>query len=68
MGKVFSYIRCSHVSQNEQRQIDALKGIEVDEIVIEKMVELLYSLHMHLILLETFSRGKLKHYMEYLNL
>ena len=36
MGKVFSYIRCSHVSQNEQRQIDALKGIEVDEIVIEK--------------------------------
>ena len=36
MSKTFAYVRCSHRLQNEQRQIDALKGIEVDEIVIEK--------------------------------
>ncbi len=36
MSKTFAYVRCSHRSQNEQRQLDALKGIEVDEIVIEK--------------------------------
>ena len=36
MGKVFAYIRVSTREQKEDRQLDSLKGIKVDEIIIEK--------------------------------
>lgn len=36
MSKTFAYIRCSHRSQNEQRQLDALQGLNVDEVIVEK--------------------------------
>lgn len=36
MGKIFAYIRVSSREQNENRQIDSLKGLNIDEIVIEK--------------------------------
>lgn len=36
MSKTFAYVRCSHRSQNEQRQLDALQGLDVDEVIIEK--------------------------------
>ena len=36
MSKVFAYIRVSTREQKEDRQLDALKGIAVDEIIIEK--------------------------------
>ena len=36
MGKVFAYIRVSSREQNENRQLDALQGLNVDEIIIEK--------------------------------
>lgn len=36
MGKVFAYIRVSSREQNENRQIDSLQGLKVDEIIIEK--------------------------------
>lgn len=36
MSKTFAYIRCSHRSQNEQRQLDALQGLDVDEVIVEK--------------------------------
>lgn len=36
MSKTFAYVRCSHRSQNEQRQLDALQGLDVDEVIVEK--------------------------------
>ncbi len=36
MGKVFAYIRVSCREQNENRQIDSLQGLKVDEIFVEK--------------------------------
>lgn len=36
MGKIFAYIRVSTHEQNENRQLDSLNGLEIDEIVIEK--------------------------------
>ncbi len=36
MGKVFAYIRVSTREQNENRQLDSIVGLKVDEIVIEK--------------------------------
>ena len=36
MSKTFAYVRCSHRLQNEQRQLDALQGLDVDEVVVEK--------------------------------
>ena len=36
MGKVFAYIRVSTREQKEDRQLDSLAGITVDEIIIEK--------------------------------
>lgn len=36
MGKTFAYIRVSTRKQKEDRQIDGLKGIKVDEVIIEK--------------------------------
>lgn len=36
MSKTFAYIRISSKDQCENRQLDALKGLNIDEIVIEK--------------------------------
>lgn len=36
MGKIFVYIRVSTREQNENRQLDALKDIKIDEIIVEK--------------------------------
>lgn len=36
MGKTFAYIRVSTREQKEDRQIDSLKGLQVDEIIVEK--------------------------------
>ncbi len=36
MSKIFSYIRVSTREQNENRQLDALKDLKIDEIIIEK--------------------------------
>lgn len=36
MGKTFAYIRVSTREQNENRQLDSLNGLQVDEIIIEK--------------------------------
>lgn len=36
MSKVFAYIRVSTREQNENRQLDALKDLNIDEIVVEK--------------------------------
>ena len=36
MSKTFAYIRVSTKQQHEHRQLDSLKGITVDEVVIEK--------------------------------
>jgi len=36
MGKTFAYIRVSTREQKEDRQIDSLTGLKVDEIVVEK--------------------------------
>lgn len=36
MSKVFAYIRVSSREQNENRQIDSLKDLKIDEIIIEK--------------------------------
>lgn len=36
MGKTFAYIRVSTREQKEDRQLDSLTGITVDEIIIEK--------------------------------
>lgn len=36
MSKTFAYVRCSHRLQNEQRQLDALQGLDVDEVIVEK--------------------------------
>ena len=36
MGKTFAYIRVSTREQKEDRQIDSLKGLKIDEIIIEK--------------------------------
>ena len=37
MGKTFAYIRVSTREQKEDRQIDSLQGIHVDEIIVEKV-------------------------------
>lgn len=36
MGKIFAYIRVSSRDQSENRQLDSLSEIEVDEIIVEK--------------------------------
>jgi DNA invertase Pin-like site-specific DNA recombinase len=36
MAKIFAYIRVSTREQNENRQLDSLQGLNVDEIIIEK--------------------------------
>lgn len=36
MSKTFAYIRVSTREQNENRQLDALTGLKIDEIIIEK--------------------------------
>lgn len=36
MSKVFAYIRVSTREQKEDRQLDSLRGLKVDEIIIEK--------------------------------
>ena len=36
MAKTFAYIRVSTREQNENRQLDSLKGLTIDEIIIEK--------------------------------
>ena len=36
MSKIFAYIRVSTREQKEDRQIDSLQGLKVDEIIIEK--------------------------------
>lgn len=36
MGKTFAYIRVSTREQKEDRQLDSLQGLKVDEIIIEK--------------------------------
>ena len=36
MGKTFAYIRVSSRDQSENRQLDSLCGIKVDEVIIEK--------------------------------
>lgn len=36
MSKIFAYIRVSSREQNENRQIDSLQGLKVDEIIVEK--------------------------------
>ena len=36
MSKTFAYIRVSTQEQKEDRQLDALKTLNVDEVVIEK--------------------------------
>lgn len=36
MGKTFAYIRVSTREQKEDRQIDSLNGLKIDEIIVEK--------------------------------
>ena len=36
MAKTFAYIRVSTREQNENRQLDSLQGLKIDEIIIEK--------------------------------
>lgn len=36
MGKTFAYIRVSTREQNENRQLDSLQGLNVDEVIVEK--------------------------------
>ena len=36
MSKVFAYVRVSTREQNENRQLDAVKDLKVDEIIVEK--------------------------------
>jgi len=36
MSKIFAYVRVSSKEQNENRQLDSLKGLNVDEVVVEK--------------------------------
>ena len=36
MCKVFAYVRVSTREQNENRQLDALKDLKIDEIIVEK--------------------------------
>ncbi len=36
MGKIFAYVRVSTHEQKEDRQMDSLKGLKIDEIIIEK--------------------------------
>ena len=38
MSKIFAYIRVSTREQNENRQLDALKDLNIDEIVVEKAI------------------------------
>ena len=43
MAKTFAYIRVSTREQKEDRQIDSLNGLKVDEIIIEKLQEKILS-------------------------
>ena len=36
MAKTFAYIRVSTREQNENRQLDSLQGLNIDEIIVEK--------------------------------
>ena len=36
MTKTFAYIRVSTREQNENRQLDSLQGLKIDEIIVEK--------------------------------
>lgn len=36
MAKTFAYIRVSTREQNENRQLDSIQGLNIDEIIIEK--------------------------------
>ena len=36
MAKIFAYIRVSTREQNENRQLDSLTGLKIDEIIVEK--------------------------------
>ena len=36
MSKTFAYIRVSTREQNENRQLDSLEGLNVDEVIVEK--------------------------------
>ena len=36
MSKTFAYVRVSTRTQNEARQLEALKGLNIDDIIIEK--------------------------------
>ena len=36
MAKTFAYIRVSTREQNENRQLDSLQGLKIDEIIVEK--------------------------------
>ena len=36
MSKTFAYIRVSTREQNENRQLDSLQGLNIDEIIVEK--------------------------------
>lgn len=36
MAKTFAYIRVSTLEQNENRQLDSLAGLKIDEIIVEK--------------------------------
>ena len=36
MAKTFTYIRVSICEQNENRQLDSLAGLKIDEIIVEK--------------------------------
>ena len=36
MSKTFAYIRVSSKDQSENRQLDSLVGLKVDEVIVEK--------------------------------
>ena len=36
MAKTFAYIRVSTREQNENRQLDSLAGLNIDEVIVEK--------------------------------
>ena len=36
MSKTFAYIRVSSKDQSENRQLDSLAGLKIDEVIVEK--------------------------------
>ena len=36
MSKTFAYIRVSSKDQSENRQLDSLTGLNIDEVIVEK--------------------------------